>query len=89
MSGALCAAGMLAGNAYFLCTECCLAAMAGTVHSHADWLRYAGYLEVRGCLPVAGVDGQTVFSKEGARLFMLSRAVVGDHDWTWLAEVLG
>lgn len=88
MARTLCAAGVLAVDAYFLFAEGCFAAVAGTMHSHADWFGYAGELEVWGCLPVAGVDGQAVFSEEGAGLFLLGGAVVGDHDWTW-AELLG
>lgn len=42
VSGALCAAGVLAVDAYFLCAEGGFAAVAGTAHSHADWLRYTG-----------------------------------------------
>ena len=42
VSGALCAAGVLAVDAYFICAEGCFAAVAGTAHSHADWLRYTG-----------------------------------------------
>lgn len=75
------AAGVLAVDADLVRAEGRLTPVAGAAHSHADRLGHPCQLEVGGRLPLAGFQGQTVLGEQGAGLFLLHAAVVGEHGW--------
>lgn len=79
VAGTFLAAGVLAVDADLVGAEGGFAAVAGAADSHADGLRDAGELEIGRRFPLAGFQSKAVFGEEGAGLFLLDGAVVGDH----------